>query len=649
MVKKKIKIYIIILIVLAAGGTAVWYYIKGKNIQPVYTTVKALKADIIQTVSETGTVKPSSEINLNFLNNGNIAKILVKTGAVVKQGQILAELDYSGLLIKQQEAKASLEIARANLNKVLSGATSQEIAVVQANVNQAKKSYDSAVNELATAKKTVNENISQAQKTLDDLQQKTANNVTTYEQALSAAQTNLDNTKRTYQQAISNKQNSALTTVDGKISAAKTALDSINTILNDNDAKNTLSVRNPSSLADTKTDYNKAVGLFNAAKSGLATVQNKNTDSNAIKQSISDATVLLNSVFEALNSSYGMLENTIVSSDFTQTELDAYKTSISAQLTTVSAGIAALQTAEQNLDDAILNYNTYVASAEKNLAQAQTNLDNAVIGAQNALSTAKVSGDQQITAAQSKINAARQAWQVAEAELAKINAPAKSQDIDLNRAQVAQAQAAMDSIANQIQNSVIKAPIDGIVNNVAYEIGEQPMAGKPVISMLAENNFDIEVDVSEADIAKVKLNNPAEITLDAFGEDYKFSGKVYSIDPAETKIQDVIYYKLKINFDDVKKVLEQSNNSSNTMLLYYKSIKPGMTANINITTAGKRNALIIPSRAIIEKTSGEKIVRVLSNGNVSEMPVVLGLKGDEGMVEVLSGIKEGDDVVTFVK
>lgn len=650
MIKKRFKIGIILFIIFAIGGAGASYYVKGKNVKPEYTTVKAGYSDFLQTVSETGAVKAVSEIDLNFLNSGNIGKISVKTGDAVKQGQILTELDYSGLSIKQQEALASLQIAQANYRKTKSGATAEEIAVAQASVNQSKDSYDSSVNELEKTKITVDENIAQAQKTLDDLESKNAVDVTTYEQALTVAQTNLDNTKRTYQQAVDNKKNSLITTVDSKISSAKTAMDSINSALNDSDAKDTLSVKNPSSLFETKSGYNLSLNLLTTANTSLTAAQNNPSDSAAIKKSTSDAEALLNSVFAALNSCYGALENSVVTSGFTQAELDAHKTSISSQLTIISTGISGLETASQNMDDAVLNYNTNIAAAEKNLAQAQANLDNAIITARNALNSARFSGDQQIAAAQSKVNAARESWQVAEAQLAKIKAPAKSSDVDLALAQINQAQATLNSIGNQIQNSVIKAPIDGVITKVEYEIGEQPSAGKPVISMLAKNNFEIEVDVSEADIAKVKLNNQADITLDAFGEEVKFPGKVYFIEPAETKIQDVIYYKVKINFDDLAQAAAVGQNAgSGAIASYYEKIKPGMTANVVITTASKKNVLLIPSRAVIEKNGSGKIVRILSNGQVVEAPITLGLRGDEGMVEVLSGVKEGDKVVTFVK
>jgi len=153
---------------------------------------------------------------------------------------------------------------------------------------------------------------------------------------------------------------------------------------------------------------------------------------------------------------------------------------------------------------------------------------------------------------------------------------------------------------------------------------------------LGENNFEIEVDISEADIAKIRKDNPAEITLDAFGDEVKFPGQVYSIEPAETIIQDVIYYKVKVELSEKDEVK-------------MAGIKSGMTANVIITTSFRDNVLIMPSRAVVEKNGGNKYVRVLVGKKVIEAPVEVGLRGDEGLVEVLSGVKEGDEVITFVK
>jgi len=358
------------------------------------------------------------------------------------------------------------------------------------------------------------------------------------------------------------------------------------------------------------------------------------TDVNTDKI-ILDSLASLNKVFESLDYCYGALENSLTSSDFSQSELDAYKTSISAQSTLISAAILAVQTAEHNWEDAVLAYSTNISTAEDALTKARVDLADAKQTAKDNLASTLLSSDQQLSISQAKVDTNLELWQISKAQLAEVKSPARTQDVALTRAQVKQAEAALNLVKQQIEDSIIKAPIDCTVVKIEYDIGEQVMSTKPAISVLGENNFEIEIDISEADIAKIKSDNLVEITLDAFGEDLKFMGEVYFIEPAETVIQDVIYYKVKIRFDDTEEKMA--------------NIKSGMTANAIITTAKKDNVLIAPSRAIIQKNGDGKYIRILVGRKLVEVPVTVGLRGDGGMVEILSGAKEGDEVITFIK
>jgi multidrug efflux pump subunit AcrA (membrane-fusion protein) len=152
--------------------------------------------------------------------------------------------------------------------------------------------------------------------------------------------------------------------------------------------------------------------------------------------------------------------------------------------------------------------------------------------------------------------------------------------------------------------------------------------------LLGDNQLEIEVDISETDITKISKNDEVEITLDALDENIKLYGKVYSIEPAETVIQDVIYYRVKIYFDIEDYLRNQ--------------IKPGMTANTTITTEHKEDVLIIPSRAIIEKNGDGNFTRIISAGGLQEVKIITGLYGDDGLVEVVSGLTEGQEVVTYI-
>jgi len=148
---------------------------------------------------------------------------------------------------------------------------------------------------------------------------------------------------------------------------------------------------------------------------------------------------------------------------------------------------------------------------------------------------------------------------------------------------------------------------------------------------LLSPHFEINVDVPETNVVKIRVGENAIITFDALGSDTKFTGKVVSIDPSAVIVRDVVYYKVKITIDDTHNEL----------------LKPGMTCNILIQTDSRENVLYLPSRAILTRPgTNQKYVRVLDQNNqVVEKDVVTGLKADDGLVEILSGLEENETVI----
>lgn len=624
------KALLILSVIAVLGSISLFVLVKSKK-QVSYVTETAKIGNIIQTVSETGTVKSANELNLSFFNSGKIDKLYISVGDKVKRDDLLVELDYSGLILSKKEAQANLDVAQQSLNKLLAGATAEDIAIANANLQQAKTSYDAAVNESNKTKQVVNENISQTQKRVNDLESHTSSDITTYEQAIATAETNLNNSKMTYQKSVDNYRDSALTTLDDKNSKANVALDLIVRTLNDEDGKTLIGINNRSTITAANNSYAEAIQLLTEADASLAQAKSDNRIDYVV-DALADGSNLLNKVLITLDNCYNALEASVTSSNFTQTELDSLKTNISAQQVTIGAAIASLQSSKQSYDSAILAYSTNIASAQENLNQAKVAYENALSDARNALATAKLLGDQQITTAETRVSTAAKTLQVSQAQLNKTMARPTTYDISLTQAKLRQAQAALDTTNKQIENSKITAPIDGTISKVNFLVGEQISPVNQVISMLGANNFEIEVLISEADIAKIKIGNKVEITLDAFGDEVKFKGAVVFIEPAETVIQDVIYYKVKVNFDPAG-----------------ENVKSGMTANVTIVTAEHNNVLMIPSRTVVQKNGQGKIVRVLKNNQVEERAVNLGLAGDEGLVEVVSGLNNGDVVITQIK
>jgi multidrug efflux pump subunit AcrA (membrane-fusion protein) len=183
---------------------------------------------------------------------------------------------------------------------------------------------------------------------------------------------------------------------------------------------------------------------------------------------------------------------------------------------------------------------------------------------------------------------------------------------------------------NDYADCFLRAPFAGVITRLDIKSGEQAIAGQATISMINSGLFQIESFVPEIYIAGLVVGNEAVVTLDAYGTETMFKAKVISIDPAETIKDGVSTYKVKLQF-----------------LSGDPRIKPGMTANLIITTFKKPNIISVPSSAIISR-SGQTFVQVKIGEAIVETPVTLGKVGTLGQTEIMSGLKAGDQVVLTV-
>lgn len=272
-------------------------------------------------------------------------------------------------------------------------------------------------------------------------------------------------------------------------------------------------------------------------------------------------------------------------------------------------------------------YRTSVNTAWTNVNTAITNINNQ----EQLIASQKITNKNNIDAAQKTVNDAQSALQSAQDSLALKKAGSTPEQIDAQKAAVKQAAAQIKNYEIQLSQSTIKSPIAGIVTAQEAKIGKTVSANAIIVSIISEAKFQIEANIPEADIAKVKINDPASVTLDAYGTDMLFGAKVISIDPAETIIEGVSTYKTTLEFtseDD--------------------QIRSGMTANIDIMTAKKENVIAIPQRTVINR-DGQKFVMVdLGNGQQEERKIETGLRGSDGNIEITSGLKAGEKVIISV-
>ena len=291
---------------------------------------------------------------------------------------------------------------------------------------------------------------------------------------------------------------------------------------------------------------------------------------------------------------------------------------------------------------AVATTNTYRA----NITTSRNNLNSALssISSQKQLIAAqKITNQNNITAAKTKVNDAKSALLVAKDELALKEAGTAKEQIQAQEAVLRQAELTVASqeavvkqmlantqnIQTQIEKTILTSPITGIVIKQDAKVGEIVAANATLVSLISEAKFEIEANVPEADIAKVSVGNTSLVTLDAYGRDVVFEAKVVAVDPAETIVDGVATYKATFQF---------AKND--------ERVKSGMTANIDVKSANRENVIAVPQRAIIRK-NGDQFVRILNGEDFEEVKVETGLRGSDGNIEIISGVSEGDKVITF--
>ncbi len=263
-------------------------------------------------------------------------------------------------------------------------------------------------------------------------------------------------------------------------------------------------------------------------------------------------------------------------------------------------------------DDAVYqNYRTDILTARTNLNAALEN----ITGAEGSLA-----------GADAKVQAAEGTLKSAQDQLAAQAAPARQSDAAVYIARINQARAAETQVEQEIQDLSIVAPARGIVAKTNGNPGEILNPGSTVISLIPESTLEVKLNVSEDTITGVKAGQKVIVTLDALGNQ-PLTGKVVSIEPSGTIISGAVYYQTTVMLDEVNPL-----------------IRPDMSANAMIETAVHDNALTVPVSAI-QSSGGAQFVQVLEAQNVINKNVETGVESGDGMIEIVSGLTEGDKVI----
>lgn len=193
------------------------------------------------------------------------------------------------------------------------------------------------------------------------------------------------------------------------------------------------------------------------------------------------------------------------------------------------------------------------------------------------------------------------------------------------------ARADIESLESELSKTILRSPIAGIVTKQDAKVGEIVTSGMQTTSVVADKNLEIVADISEINIGKIEAGKGVSITLDAFPGEV-IQGQVLYVEPGDKLVDGVVNYEVKVAF-----VGAVPNN-----------IKTGLTSSLAISTERKVDVLRIPAFAV-ERRSGKRFVIVRTDTGEEEREIQVGILGKDGFVEVISGLSEGEVVLSSQK
>jgi len=547
---------VVIFLVVIFGGYKLYGIIFPTVEETRYVTTGVKKGEILVSVTGTGQVSASNQLDLKAKASGDVVSIPVTEGAQVKAGTLIMQLDTRDALKSIRDAEASLESAKLSLEKLKQ--PPDQLSLIQAE------------NSLAKAK----ENKTNAESDLNKSYEDGFNSVSDAFLDLPTVMTGLQETFFSSNSALGGQWG-----VDFYTGAAGT----YNYLLAEQYKKDLAD-----DYAAARIAYDKSFADYKSTSRFSSTEK--------VEEIIESTYEMGKLVAETVKSGNNLIQ--FYSDEMTKRNIKPNSES--------TADLTAL--------------NNYTSQVNSHLT--------ALLNARNSIKSYK----------DAIVNAERSIQENTES-LVDLKNGADPLDVRSSEISVTQKENSLRDLREKLSDYYLKAPFDGTVASITVKKLDSVSSGSVIASLLTAQKI-AEVTLNEVDVAKVANGQKAVLTFDAL-PDLKLDGTVSSVDSLATVSQGVVNYTVKISF-----------NADGTM------IKPGMSVSASITTESKQDTLYVSAGSI--KIQGEKsFVEVLEGvpqrynpieGFVSatvprRQEISTGLSNDT-QTEVLSGLKEGDQVVT---
>ncbi len=195
-----------------------------------------------------------------------------------------------------------------------------------------------------------------------------------------------------------------------------------------------------------------------------------------------------------------------------------------------------------------------------------------------------------------------------------------------NTAEIIAAQARVEAAQATLNLARVLAPFNATVTESHPLPGDQVAAGATAFRLDDLTSLYVDVDVSEVDINSIKVDQPVTLTFDAI-LDKEYHGEVVEVAQTGTVASGVVNFKVTVELTDAD-----------------SSVRPGMTAAVNIVVEEMNDVILVPNRAV-RLVENERVVYVLVDGQPVKKEIRLGSSSDTMSVVAVGDIKEGDLVI----
>lgn len=242
--------------------------------------------------------------------------------------------------------------------------------------------------------------------------------------------------------------------------------------------------------------------------------------------------------------------------------------------------------------------------------------------------SAKETRERTVRDAERRVREAEIAYESAQSDFRAATAGSRSEKIEAQEAVVEQAEIALEAAETNLRKSMLRAPISGTINTKSISTGETVSPGVPILSLVATGVPHLNIYVPEVDVANLSVGDIASVSLDAFPRE-TFKAEVKNISTIATDRDGVAAFKTRLDLIDPD-----------------ERMRVGMTADVDIVTSQRSDVIAVPGRALVQR-DGATFVRMIEGDLLIYRRVERGLRGSDGWVEIVSGLEEGERIVTY--